>query len=828
MTDALMQDLKYAVRGLRAKPGFTAAVVITLALGTGANAAMFGIVDRMLFRPAPYLIDPATTHRVFPGVMVRGKERIGSGTEYANFTDIRDGTTSFSLVAGIASQRLAVGVGDNAKEMRVATVSANFFKFFDAPAVVGRYFTSAEDSIPVGATVAVLNYATWEMQYGKRADVIGERVQIGPLIYTIIGVAPRGFVGVWSEVPPAYFIPITSYAASQTIGASWLRDKNWWTTYTWGWMQMMVRRKPGVSVDAANTDLLNAARVSYQRRLVEDPNSPPFALAKPRAFLAPMLTEAGPTGTSVGKVAAWSAGVAVVVLLIACANVANLLLARALRRRREIAVRLALGVSRGRLLRQLVTESVVLAVLGGAAGLLVAQWGGAILRARLFPRTAGVSTMTDARTIAFAATAALVVALLVSFAPALQAQRADLTSDLKSGNREGMYNRSRTRLALLVLQAALSVVLLVGAGLMVRSLRNAQSVPLGFDVDPLISVDLNMRGVTLDSVHAIALRTELLEAARRVPGVSHATFTRAMPFWNHSNTSLFVAGIDTVARLGRFEYNPVSPEYFATMGTRVIRGRGITTADVERSPRVMVVSEAMGKRLWPGEDPIGKCVRVRADTMPCTSVVGIAENIKNQSLSDDPGLYYYIPAAQYLPQSGGLFIRTAGPAARHAETIRQALQKHMPGASYVTVTPFTDVIGAQIQSWTLGATMFTAFGGLALVLAAIGLYSVLAYNVTQRTHEMGVRVALGAQSGDVVRLVVREGLVLVASGVAIGALVALAGGRWVKPLLFDVSPNDPLVFGFVVGLLLIVAVAASWIPARRASRIDPQLALRTE
>jgi len=242
----------------------------------------------------------------------------------------------------------------------------------------------------------------------------------------------------------------------------------------------------------------------------------------------------------------------------------------------------------------------------------------------------------------------------------------------------------------------------------------------------------------------------------------------------------------------------------------------------------MVVSEAMGKRLWPGEDPIGKCVRVRADTMPCTSVVGIAENIKNQSLSDDPGLYYYIPAAQYLPQSGGLFIRTAGPAARHAETIRQALQKHMPGASYVTVTPFTDVIGAQIQSWTLGATMFTAFGGLALVLAAIGLYSVLAYNVTQRTHEMGVRVALGAQSGDVVRLVVREGLVLVASGVAIGALVALAGGRWVKPLLFDVSPNDPLVFGFVVGLLLIVAVAASWIPARRASRIDPQLALRTE
>jgi predicted permease len=805
---------------------FTTFVVATLMLGIGANAAMFGIVDRMLFRPAPYLIEPATAHRVYPAVMVRGKERISGGTEYATFADIRDGTTSFS-VGGISNLRLAVGVGDDAKEMRVAAVNAAFFKFFDAPALVGRYFTSAEDSIPVGAPVAVLNYATWEMKYGKRPDVIGERVQIGPVIYTIIGVAPRGFVGVWSDVPPAYFIPITSYAAAQSANASWLRGKQWWTTYSWGWMQMMVRRKPGVSVEAANADLLNAARRSYQRQLVEEPKGTPMALAKPRAFLAPILTEAGPNGTSVGKVAAWSAGVAVVVLLIACANVANLLLARALRRRREIAVRLALGVSRGRLLRQLVTESVVLAALGGAAGLLVAQWGGAVLRARLFPRTAGVSTVTDARTIAFAATAALLVALLVSLAPALQARRADLTSDLKSGNREGTHTRSRTRLVLLVLQAALSVVLLVGAGLLVRSLRNAESVPLGFDVDPLVSVDLNMRGVTLDSVHAIALRTELLEAARGLPGVSKATFTRAMPFWNHSSTSLFVDGIDTVARLGRFEYNPVSPDYFAAMGTRVIRGRAFTSGDIERSQRVMVVSEAMGKRLWPGQDPIGKCVRLRADTMPCTYVVGVAENIKNQSLSDDPGLYYYMPATQWLPQSGGLFVRTAGPAAPRIEAIRQALQKHMPGASYITATPFTDVIGSQIQSWTLGATIFTAFGGLALVLAAIGLYSVLAYSVTQRTHEMGVRVALGAQSADVVRLVVREGLVLVASGIVIGAMAALAAGKWVRPLLFEVSPSDPL-FAVVVGLLLLVAILASWIPARRASRIDPQLALRTE
>jgi hypothetical protein len=329
MTDALMQDLKYAMRGLRAKPGFTAAVVLTLALGTGANAAMFGIVDRMLFRPAPYLIEPATAHRVYPAVMVRGKERISGGTEYATFADIRDGTTSFSLVGGISNLRLAVGVGDDAKEMRVAGVNAAFFKFFDAPALVGRYFTSAEDSIPVGAPVAVLNYATWEIQYGKRADVIGERVQIGPVIYTIIGVAPRSFVGVWSDVPPAYFIPITSYAASQAANASWLKGKQWWTTYSWGWMQMMVRRKPGVSVEAANTDLLNAARRSYQRQLVEDPKGTPMALAKTASIPRPILTEAGPNGTSARQGRGMERRRGVVVLLIACANVANLLLARA-------------------------------------------------------------------------------------------------------------------------------------------------------------------------------------------------------------------------------------------------------------------------------------------------------------------------------------------------------------------------------------------------------------------------------------------------------------------------------------------------------------------
>jgi ABC-type antimicrobial peptide transport system permease subunit len=295
-----------------------------------------------------------------------------------------------------------------------------------------------------------------------------------------------------------------------------------------------------------------------------------------------------------------------------------------------------------------------------------------------------------------------------------------------------------------------------------------------------------------------------------------------------SSTRLFVEGIDTVSRLGQFDFNKVSPEYFATIGTRIIRGRGISDGDTPNAPRALVVSDAMGKVLWPGRDAIGQCIKISADTMPCSYVVGIAENIKERSIGADSGFYYYVPSAQVNPQRGGLFVRARGNAADVKEAVRRQLQREMPGASYVVVTPFSEVLGSQKQSWRLGATMFVAFGILAIVLAGIGLYSVIAYNVTQRTHELGVRVALGAQAHDVIGLVVVDGLRLALVGVAIGTAVALWAGKWVKPLLFDVSPRDPFVFVFVGTVLIAVATAASWFPALRASHVDPNVALRAE
>ena len=823
--ESLAHDLRYAVRGLRTKPAFATAVVVTLALGIGANAAMFGIVDRLLFRPPPLLKDPETVHRPYLFQTYRGKERCCGGGQYKRYRDIAEFTHSFSSVAGFTPRDLAVGVGDAAREMRIGVVSASFFGFFDAPPAIGRYFTEREDSPPDGAPVAVLSYGMWQTQYGAGRDVLGTKIQIGPVLYTVIGVAAPGFVGLWPEKPPAAFIPITNYAANTGFRG---RDRPWYSTYSWGWMSMIVRRKPDVSVAAANADLTNAFLRSYEEQRIEQPRSPPTNLARPRAVLGPILTERGPNGSSVGKVATWVGGVAVIVLLIACANVANLLLARALRRRREIALRLALGVSRGRLVSQLLTESMLLAVLGGVAGLLLAHWGGAALRVGLLDQSEASTGLRDPRTVLFAASVAIAVGLLTGLAPIVQARRADLTSDLKAGAREGTYARSRMRVALLVLQGALSVVLLVGAGLFVRSLRNVQSVRLGYDVDPVLLVNLNMRGVKLDSAETVALRQRLLASAKTIPGVEQASLQAAVPFWSTWSLGLYVEGIDTVGRLGQFDLNAVSPEYFQTIGTRIIRGRGITEQDTPAAPRAMVVSESMGKVLWPGKDPLGQCVKVSADTMPCTYVVGIAENIKDQSLAADSGYYYYLPAAQFNPAVGGLFVRARGDAGAVKETVRRRLQREMPGASYVTITPFSEIIGSQKRSWKLGATMFAAFGALALVLAAVGLYSVIAYNVAQRTHELGVRRALGAQAADVVRLVVTDGLRLAGVGVAVGAGLALWAAKWVRPLLFDVSPRDPAVYAIVAVTLILVAVAASWIPAMRASRVDANVALRAE
>ncbi len=818
------QDFRYALRGIRLKPWFAVAVILTLGLGIGANAAMFGIVDRLLFRPPAFLNAPDRSTRFYLVRSFRGVENFGSFTGYRRYLDLREATTSFDAMTPYYVNDLAIGMGDATKEMRVAVSAADLWKMFDIKPVIGRFFTDAEDVPPVGTRVAVLSFAYWQTQYAGRHDVLGSPIDIGPARYTIIGVAPEGFNG-FDVDPVVAFLPMAAENGATSRGST----KNpWYSTYNMTWFEVFARRKPAVGVQAATTDLTRAYQQSYKKQLAVNPATTAFDIAKPRAIVGPVLRDRGPNEGSDAKVASWLIGVAAMVLLIACANVANLLLARALRRRREIAVRIALGVSRSRLLMQLLTESLLLAALGGVTGLAIAQWGGAAMRRLLLNESdAGATAFTDPRLIGLAATLAILAGLLTGLAPAFQTGRGDVASALKAGAREGVVHRSRLRATLLVAQAAISVVLLIGAGLFLRSLSNVENVRMGYDADRLLWVDLRARGVTRDSAQNLALRREMLARAQSLPDVEHASRALTVPFYSTWEYTLFVQGIDSVSRLGEFTLQAATPGFFATMGTRLLQGRAFTDADGANAPGVMVVGQSMAAKLWPGETAIGKCVRINADTMPCTTVIGIAEDVRRGSIAETE-MHYYLPIDQFQPANGGLFIRTRGVAAGKSEAIRRALQPLMLGGSYVTVTPMTTIIAPEIRSWRLGALMFSIFGALALVLAAIGLYSVIAYNVTQRTHEMGVRVALGAQARDVIRLIVSEGLRIVLPGVVLGAIIALVAGRWIAPLLFQVSPKDPPVLVGVVAILLAVAIMASWLPARRAARVDPNEALRAD
>ena len=822
---ALGQDLRYALRGLRLKPGFAAAVILTLGLGIGANATMFSIVDRLLFRPPRYLSAPERASRLYLVTTSRGRENVSSGFGYHRYADVRSMTSSFDAMTPFYAADFAVGSGEATREMTIAVSGADLWKMFDVKPVIGRFFAASEDSPPMGTPVAVLSYAFWQTQFGGRSSALGSPIEIGATRYTIIGVAPEGFVGFggFADKPVAAFVPIS--VAANGIGNGRFP---WYTSYGLVWFDVFARRKPGVAPAAADADLNAAFQRSYRQEVAADARATRFEIARPRAFAGPVLADRGPDESKEAKVATWLVGVTAIVLLIACANVVNLLLARALRRRREIAVRIALGVSRGRLVTQLVTESMVLAILGGAAGLAIAQLGGSVVERTLLDKTVVESSpFTDTRVLLVVGALAIVVGTLTGLAPVFQTGRADVSSALKAGSREGTVQRSRLRTGLLVMQAALSVLLLVGAGLFVRSLLNVKNLRLGFDADRVLWVDLHWRGVKLDSLRRVQLEERLLERAKRIPGDDNAARALTVPFWFSWSSSLYVDGIDSVAKLGQFTLQAGSPELFATLGTRVLRGRGITRQDAEHAPRVMVVSESMAKRLWPGQDAIGKCVRTSSGTAPCTTVVGIAEDTRQENIGE-PALHYYLPIEQVQRANGGLFVRTKGPAVDRAEEVRRALQPVMPGVSYVTVTPMSTIIAPQTRSWSVGATMFTIFGLLALILAAVGLYSVIAYYVAQRTHEMGVRVAFGAQSRDVVQLVVGEGVRTIVPGVVLGAGIAFVAGRWMAPLLFQVSPGDPPFMAAVVVALIVVATLASWLPAARAARVDPIEALRAD
>jgi predicted permease len=816
--EAIWQDVSYALRQLRRAPGFAVAVVLTLALAIGANATMFGIIDRLLLRPPALLHDPGTTHRVYlERVSPLGETNVVNNVSFRRYRDLREATSSFAELAAFFNTDRVIGTGENARQLRTGLVSASYWRFFGVRPAVGRFFGPDEEQLPNGSDVVVLGYGYWQSAFAGDRGVLGRQLRIGGKQYTIIGVAPPGFSGM-SATSVVAFIPIPS-AGHDMFGARWGELVN---THNLTWIEIIARRKPEVTVEAATADITNA----FRRSVAAEPQARPLEQSRPRALLASIIYDRGPNRGQNARVAIWLVGVSAIVLLIACANVANLLLARARRRSREIAVRVALGVSRGRLMAQLLTESLVLAALGGAAGLLIAHWGGGILRATLLPDVEWSSVGLDHRMLLFTLGAATVAGVLAGLAPAVQGSGSDVNTALKAGGREGSIHRSRTRTALLLVQVAMSVVLLVGAGLFARSLQNVLSLELGYDPERLLFVDVDMPGGRLEPTIQRLQSQRILDEVRALPDVEQATVTASVPFYMTWNADLFVPGIDSVELLGDFTTNAVSPEYFETMGTRIVRGRGPTSADREGSPLVAVVSESMARVLWPGQDPLGKCIKVNADTMPCSEVIGVAQDVR-RNFDESPMLQYYLPEAQSRAR-GSYFVRTRGEARRSAELVRRTVQRELTGNAFANVQPLQDILDPNLRPWKMGATMFSVFGALALLVAAVGLYGVIAFNVTQRMHEMGVRIALGAQTRDIVRLVTGEGVRVALVGVLIGTAIALFATKYLASLLFRVSARDPMVLVAVGVTLLAVAFVASVVPAMRGARADPNSALRAD
>lgn len=827
-TESIVQDLHIAIRGLRREPRFAGFVVMTMALGIGANAAMFGVVDRLLLRGPEHIEEPSRVVRFyFTANRPKVGERTWARVPYAAYDDLRMATRAFDGIAAYTTGTWLVGAGAEAQPLPVGWATGEFFGMLGVQPALGRFFTPAESDIRTPQRLAILGYGYWQQAFGGDRQVLGRTLIIDQESYIILGVTPRGFTG--PELTSVnVWMPLNVRGARMysTKAVHWTRR---WNT---SWLDVIGRLKPGVSLERAGADASRAHQQLY--------DGPEPWMQQARMLVAPLSRQSDGREAPEASILRWLVGVSLAVLLIACSNVGNLLLARTVRRRGEIAVRLALGAGRSRLTRLLLTEGLLLALGGGIAGLAVAYAGGTLLRGMLTPNVEWTASPMGGQVLAASLVIALVTGIAIGLIPAYQAGQSDLAAALKSGAREGQGQRSRVRGLLTVAQAALSVVLLVGAGLFVRSLTRVYALDLGFDPDRVLAVGVRWpeqpgSGVAADSAERVRRReyyNQAVHAIRALPDVEHASRIEGPPPLEGAiSVGLSVPGLDSIPTgYGGPFIVAVSADYFPTVGTRILRGRPFSPEDGGHSAPVTIVSETMAARLWPGRDPLGQCLMIGdRNTSLCSTVVGVATDVRRFGIRDVPSMSHYVPVGQERGFGGsGIVVRPSGDLGPVMTTIKALLRGLDPSILYVDVNLLQDQLDPQIRPWRLGATMFVLCGALALVVAAIGLYSVISYLVAHRTHELGVRIALGASGASIVGLVVREGMVMAAAGAAVGVGVALVAGKWLEPHLFQTSARDPLVFGGVAVGILIVAFTASVFPALRAKRVTPMTALRSD
>jgi predicted permease len=812
------QDLKYGLRMLVKSPGFSLVAILSLALGIGANTAIFSLINAVLLRPLPVhdpqaLVLVSTTDQRNPGNLP---------LSHLNFKDLRAQNSVFTDMASLTFNQMNYSHGQGSEQIPVQIVTSNFFSLIGAEPALGRGFRAEEEAQVT--PVAVVSHGFWERSLGSDPAIVGRTITLNRTPYTVVGVTPKNFNGLLLGGGPSAWIPMSRNVVVQPT---------WYETRRGLFLFSVARLKPGVTVEQARSNLRTVFANLEQTFPVDN---------KGRSATAVPLLEArlNPNGQGANVLVQQSTVLMIVVgivLLIACANIANLLLSRASKRRREVAIRLALGAKRSRLVRQLMTESLLLAILGGIAGMGVASWTlSAIVAAELplpFPVDPDALSL-DPTVLGFTAGLALLTGLLFGLAPALQASKPDVVPVLKnelvasSTGHRGLRAFLSLRQVLVVVQVALSLIALVAVGLFLRELRNSQRIDTGFETRGVLVMNFNLlrEGYTED--RGLTFYEQVVERASGLPGVQGAAIAQSPPLAGGFARSVFPEGADTTTT-GRIlvQVNTVSTGYFQTIGIPIVRGRDFTRADTAEAPKVVIVNQTMANQFWKGEEPIGKRFKFFGD-QDYTTVIGVARDSKYNGVAEDPQNFIYQPLAQnYTPQAT-LHVRTAGDAASLANAVRGATRELDPSLSVFNIRTLAEQVGNSLQPLEMNVLMLAVFGGLALLLASIGLYGVASYSVSQRTREIGVRMALGAQPSSVIGLVLGQGMILVGIGLAIGLIAAYSAAGLMSALVLVVNPRDPMTFIVTALGLGAVALLASYIPARRATRIDPLIALRTD
>ena len=882
------QDLRYAMRALRKSPAFSLVAVVTLALGIGANTAIFSLADAVLFRPLPGIEDPG---RLVSFWRMQPNDQLNS-LGFPDYADYRDRSRSFSGLAAHATT--AMSFSDGTPDRIVGNVvTGNYFSVLGVKPERGRLIAPADDTEIGAHPVAVVSYRLWQQKLGSDPSVLGAKVELNGFPFTVIGIAPQGFIGAQGGQPVDVWVPMSmlDQAMPRTVGRHFMDER------AWGWLRVFGRLQPGVSLEAAKAEISGIAR---QLQLAYPNTNARRTVAMVRGLGLDPDDQANLTGL----LGLLFAGVALL-LLIACANVAGLLLVRAAGRQREIAVRLALGATRTRLIRQLVTEGLVLSLAGACLGLLVTPWVLHTVIALTEPSALlrNLAPSLDARVFVFTLIAAIITGIVFALVPALHASKPELTTSLKQGAPGTGRRQSRLQRLLAIGQVAVSFVLLMGAGLLWRSMNKILSSDPGFETSSVLLMSVNLTWQGYSAAQGQSFYRQLLRRLQSLPGVISASLAMTVPPEDFSGrVSIFYPGEEPrqeVLRghemeLGlRVDVDTVAPGYFRTLGIPLLRGRDFTgyegefavprdqdgnvlTADdcrlpmedakgrsptgaagnqandrkneshcrqssidnqqsaIMEAPGAVIVNHKLAERLWPGENPIGK--RISWPSMvgpprPPLEVVGVAADSKYRSLVSDTPLLMYVPLLQNYDGRPTIVIRTASAPSGLVGAVRgaiAALDKNLPVFGVKTIE---QQMAFSLWQQRMAASLISAFAVLALGLAALGLYGVVAHSVAQRTHEIGIRVALGAARGDVLRLVVGQGMALALIGVSLGlpsAIPLLALTRVISDLTYGVRPGDPLTSAAIAALLAGVALAASYFPARRATRVDPVVALRHE